>query len=127
MTGNIEGTDGTRNTDGSRGAGDAASGGSEDQELARWSQRLRQALQILDLDVDQKLVARLADGSANAVNRAAGPVTALLVGFAAGLAARNGNTAPGEALQSAADVALRLCEDGADGGPDSEGWSSTGQ
>lgn len=124
MTGNIEGTDGTSNTSGT---GDAASGASEDQELSQWSQRLTQALQILDLDVDQKLVARLAGGSANAVNRAAGPVTALLVGYAAGLAARSGNTTPGEAVQSAADVALRLCEHGSDGGPDSEGWSSTGQ
>lgn len=118
MTGNIEGTGSIE---------DAASNAAQDQELSQWSQRLTQALQILDLEVDQKIVARLTDESANAVNRAAGPVTALLVGYAAGLAARSGNTTPGEAVQSAADVALRLCEHGADGGPDSVGWSSTGQ
>lgn len=118
---------GRRAVSGRCGTADAPGGGSEEQELSHWSQRLTQALQILDLEVDQKLVARLADGSASAVNQAAGPVTALLVGYAAGLAARSGNATPGEAVQSAADVALRLCEDGADGGPDSEGWSSTGQ
>lgn len=121
MTGNIEGTGGMDGT------GDAASNAAEDQELSQWTGRLTQALQILDLEVDQKLVARLTDESASAVNRAAVPVTALLVGYAAGLATRSGNTTPGDAVQSAAEVALRLCEDGADGGPDSEGWSSTGQ
>ena len=124
MTGNIEGTGGTSGTDGT---GDAASNAAEGQELSQWTGRLTQALQILDLEVDQQLVARLTDESASAVNRAAGPVTALLVGYAAGLATRSGNTTPGDAVQSAAEVALRLCEDGADGGPDSEGWSSTGQ
>lgn len=98
-----------------------------DQELSQWSRRLTQALQILDLEVDQQLVARLSQESSHAVNQSAGPVSALLVGYAAGLAAQNGKTTPVEAVQTAAEIALQLCEHGADGGPDSKGWSSTAQ
>ncbi|MBT2547742.1 DUF6457 domain-containing protein [Arthrobacter sp. ISL-65] len=105
----------------------AGGAGATDQDLAQWSQRLIQALQILDLKVDQQLVARLAAESSRAVNGEAGPVTALLVGYAAGLAAKGGSATPQDAVQSAADVALRLCEHGTEGGPDSEGWSSTAQ
>ena len=107
--------------------GDDGAVSSSDQDLAQWSQRLIQALQILDLKVDQQLVARLAGESSRAVNGQAGPVSALLVGYAAGLAAKGGSATPQEAVQSAADVALRLCEHGTDGGPDSKGWSSTAQ
>jgi hypothetical protein len=122
MTGNTEGDGGTA----SAGEGTGAAG-AVDQDLAQWSQRLVQALQILDLKVDQQLVARLADESSRAVNGQAGPVTALLVGYAAGLRAHGSSASPQEAVQSAADVALRLCEHGTEGGPDSEGWSSTAQ
>jgi hypothetical protein len=121
MTGITEGDGGTAS------AGEATDAGVTDQDLARWSQRLVQALQILDLKVDQQLVARLADESSRAVNGQAVPVTALLVGYAAGLRAHGSSASPQEAVQSAADVALRLCEHGTEGGPDSEGWSSTAQ
>jgi hypothetical protein len=121
----------TGNTEGDGGAASAAEGtgaaGAVDQDLAQWSQRLVQALQILDLKVDQQLVAHLADESSRAVNGQAVPVTALLVGYAAGLRAHGSSASPQEAVQSAADVALRLCEHGTEGGPDSEGWSSTAQ
>lgn len=114
MTGSTEGTSGTGDT-------------SEDQVLDQWSRRLTQALQILDLKVDHGLVRRLADESGQAVNSSAGPVSALLVGYAAGLAVHHGKTTPTEAVESAAQVALQLCEHGVDGGPDSKGWASTAQ
>ena len=98
-----------------------------DHELAQWSRRLTQALQILDLDVDRQLVARLAQESARAVNPSAAPISALLVGYAAGLAVQNGEGKPNEAVQSAAQTALQLCEHGIDGGPDSAGWTTTAQ
>lgn len=120
MTGITEGDGGTASA-GATGTGDT------DQDLADWSHRLIQALQILDLKVDQQLVARLADESSRAVNGRAAPVTALLVGYAAGLRAHGSSASPQEAVQSAADVALRLCEHGTEGGPDSEGWSRTAQ
>jgi Domain of unknown function (DUF6457) len=116
----------TEDDGGTASRGNAGTGGA-DQDLAHWSQRLTQALQILDLKVDLDLVARLAGESSRAVNGQASAVTALLVGYAAGLRAHGTGASPEEAVQSAADVALRLCEHGTEGGPDSEGWSSTAQ
>jgi hypothetical protein len=124
MTGNTEGSEGTNSPASARPAHDDEA---RDHELAQWSRRLTQALQILDLDVDRQLVARLAQESARAVNPSAAPISALLVGYAAGLAAQNGEGTPNEAVQSAARTALQLCEHGVDGGPDSSGWTTTAQ
>ena len=124
MTGNTEGSEGTTSPTSTSPAHDEEA---SDHELAKWSRRLTQALQILDLDVDRQLVARLAQESARAVNASAAPISALLGGYAAGLAAQNGEGTPNEAVQSAARTALQLCEHGVDGGPDSEGWTTTGQ
>jgi hypothetical protein len=124
MTGNTESSEGTTSPTSASPAPDEEA---RDHELAQWSRRLTQALQILDLDVDRQLVARLAQESARAVNASAAPISALLVGYAAGLAAQNGEGTPNEAVQSAARTALQLCEHGVDGGPDSEGWTTTGQ
>jgi hypothetical protein len=109
----------------------------ENQILDQWSHRLAQALQLLDLDFDRELILDLAGESARSVTHAAAPITALMVGYAAGLAAgtRTG-TATGSAgskqssaaaVAQAADVAFRLCQDGADGGPSSKGWADTAQ
>ncbi|MCC2660902.1 MAG: hypothetical protein K0R37_1676 [Arthrobacter sp.] len=124
MTGNTESSEGTTSPTSASPAHDEEA---RDHELAQWSRRLTQALQILDLDVDRQLVARLAQESARAVNASAAPISALLVGYAAGLAAQNGEGTPNEAVQSAARTALQLCEHGVDGGPDSGGWTTTGQ
>jgi hypothetical protein len=107
----------------------------EAQVLDQWTQRLAQALQILDLEVDQELLLDLARKSAGSVIHAAAPVTTFLVGYAAGLAAGNGSGAGSAgskaestaAVTQAADVAFRLCEDGHDGGPAAGGWADTGQ
>ncbi|KIS28618.1 molybdopterin-guanine dinucleotide biosynthesis protein [Arthrobacter sp. SPG23] len=113
----------------------------EAQILDQWSHRLAQALQLLDLDFDRELILDLAGESARSVTHAAAPITALMVGYAAGLAAGTrsagttsnaaGGAAPKEAsaasVAQAAAVAFRLCEDGADGGPSSKGWADTAQ
>ena len=103
----------------------------EAQVLDQWTHRLAQALQILDLEVDQELLLDLARKSAGSVIHAAAPVTTFLVGYAAGLAAGNssaGSTAESTAaVTQAADVAFRLCEDGHDGGPAAAGWADSGQ
>jgi len=114
----------------------------ENQILDQWSHRLAQALQLLDLDFDRELILDLAGESARSVTHAAAPITALMVGYAAGLAAGNSaagttaGTATGSAgskqssaaaVAQAADVAFRLCQDGADGGPSSKGWADTAQ
>ena len=124
MTGNTEGSEAASRTTPATPASDQEA---NDQELAQWSRRLTQALQILDLDLDRQLVARLAQDSARAVNPSAAPISALLVGYAAGLASQNGEGTPNEAVQSAAETALQLCEHGVDGGPDSAGWTTTAQ
>jgi hypothetical protein len=91
----------------------------------------------LDLDFDRELILDLAGESARSVTHAAAPITALMVGYAAGLAAgtRTGTAtgsagskeAAAAAVAKAADTALRLCEDGADGGPSAKGWADTAQ
>ena len=103
----------------------------EAQILDQWSQRLAQALQILDLEVDQELLLDLARKSAGTVIHAAAPVTTFMVGYAAGLEARPGSAgakaSSAAAISKAAAVAFQLCEDGHDGGPASKGWADTAQ
>lgn len=103
----------------------------EAQILAQWSNRLAQALQLLDLDVDQELLLQLARKSATSVTHAAAPVTTFMVGYAAGLEAGTGSAgskaASGDSIRRAADVAFQLCDDGADGGPAGRGWADTAQ
>ncbi|RAX44814.1 molybdopterin-guanine dinucleotide biosynthesis protein [Arthrobacter sp. AQ5-06] len=102
----------------------------EAQVLDQWTHRLAQALQILDLEVDQELLLDLARKSAGSVIHAAAPVTTFLVGYAAGLAGNGSARSTAEstaAVTQAADVAFRLCADGHDGGPAAEGWADTGQ
>jgi hypothetical protein len=79
--------------------------------LAQWSERLADALQILDLEVDQELLLDLARKSASSVVHAAAPVTTFMVGYAAGLESRlgsgEGTEASAAAVSRAADVAFR--------------------
>ncbi|HEY8700743.1 MAG TPA: DUF6457 domain-containing protein [Arthrobacter sp.] len=103
----------------------------EARVLDHWSHRLAQALQILDLEVDQELLLDLARKSAGSVIHAAAPVTTFLVGYAAGLEAGSGSAdskaSSTAAIAKAADVAFRLCDDGHDGGPAGKGWADTAQ
>lgn len=103
----------------------------ETQVLDQWTNRLTQALQILDLKVDQELLLDLARKSADSVIHAAAPVTTFLVGYAAGLEAGTGSAGSREAsaasVAKAARVAFQLCDDGAEGGPAGKGWADTAQ
>lgn len=103
----------------------------EAQVLDEWTHRLAQALQILDLRVDQELLLDLARKSADSVIHAAAPVTTFLVGYAAALEAGTGSAgskaASRASIAKAADVAFKLCEEGTDGGPASRGWAGTAQ
>ncbi|MFJ5956350.1 DUF6457 domain-containing protein [Paenarthrobacter sp. NPDC092416] len=77
--------------------------------------------------VDQELVLDLARKSADAVIHAAAPVTAFMVGYAAGLEAgkgsRGSDVLPAVATNKAADIAFKLCSDRAEG----KGWEPTNQ
>jgi hypothetical protein len=103
----------------------------EAQVLDQWTHRLAQALQILDLQVDQEMLLDLARKSSESVIHAAAPVTTFLVGYAAGLEAGTGSAgskmASTASVAKAADVAFQLCGDGHDGGPAAKGWADTAQ
>ncbi|MBT2513001.1 DUF6457 domain-containing protein [Arthrobacter sp. ISL-30] len=91
----------------------------EARVLTQWSQQLANALQILDLEVDQELLLDLARRSADSVIHAAAPVTAFMVGYAAGHEAGRGGSSSevssSAAISKAADVAFKLCADRAAG------------
>lgn len=99
----------------------------ENKILTTWSGRLADALQILDLEVEQKVILGLAGSAAHSVIRPAGPVTTFLVGYAAGTAAAGGKISADAAVRSAADVAFQLCRDAGNESPADDGWRSTGQ
>ncbi|QCO97209.1 molybdopterin-guanine dinucleotide biosynthesis protein [Arthrobacter sp. 24S4-2] len=103
----------------------------EAQILDQWSHRLAHALQILDLDFDRELILDLAGEAARSVTHAAAPITTLMVGYAAGIAAGSGSAvskaSSAAAVEQAAGVAIQLCADGAHGGPASKGWADTAQ
>jgi hypothetical protein len=102
-------------------------GDTYEHTVDQWSRRLTQALQILDFEVDQNLVRELSEKSSQHVAPSAGAVTALIVGYAAGLRTTSGKRAADEAVRSAANIALDLAGDGPEGGPDRIGWTDTGQ
>ncbi|WP_309109037.1 DUF6457 domain-containing protein [Arthrobacter sp.] len=91
----------------------------EAEILAQWSEQLAKALQIPDLRVDQELLLELARRSADSVIHASAPVTAFMVGYAAGQEAGKGNAGssvtPSAATTRAADIAFSLCESRAGG------------
>lgn len=99
---------------------------SNERSLNEWSIRITQALQLLDFKVDPAQILELAEKSSRAVDKS-GPISTFVVGYAAGLSARGGKKASNEAVRSASDVVLRLCEDGTTGGPPSTGWADTAQ
>jgi hypothetical protein len=82
----------------------------EMQILGEWYEQLARALEIPDLDVDQELLLDLARKSADHVIHAAAPVTAFMVGYAAGQEAGRGNAGSREATERASDIAFKLCE-----------------
>jgi hypothetical protein len=101
---------------------------SDERALEEWSQRLTQALQILDLRVDLELVQRLVDESARSIDPSAGPVTTFFVGYAAGLASTSGEKEATAAVHTAAHTALLALEHGvSEQAPASEGWPDTAQ
>ena len=86
----------------------------EAQVLDQWSDRLAQALQILDLDVDHELLLDLARKSSDNIIHAAAPVTTFLVGYAAALEAGAGGRnreAAQAAVANAARIAFQVIED----------------
>ena len=100
----------------------------ETRALEEWSQRLTQALQILDLKIDNALLLDLAEKSSRTITPSAGAISTFVVGYAAGLATTSGERASTEAVQTAANTALLALEGGtSEAAPASDGWSDTAQ
>lgn len=78
----------------------------EFQALEKWSRDLAQALQIPDLHIDHEMLLELARRSADTITHAAAPVTAFLVGYAAGSRVPEG----ADSIAAAAGVAIDLCD-----------------
>jgi len=99
-----------------------------DRTLEDWSERLTQALQILDLKVDHALLRELAEKSAAAVTPAAGPISTFLVGYAAGVAATSGTKDAISAVDTAARTALLVvANDSATESAETPNWTSSAQ
>jgi hypothetical protein len=99
----------------------------DEKILNEWTRRLGQALQILDLDLDNHLVLNVADEAAHAVSPMAAPITTFVVGYAAGLAAANSAMASHAAIAQAADIVIAVCQQPANEIPDETGWVNTAQ
>jgi hypothetical protein len=98
-----------------------------DQQLREWAQRVKQALQLLDIKIEPDEVAGLAARADAAAGPGAGNIGVFLAGYAAGGASTEGTKSAREALDAAIATVDRLCADGATSGPDRGGWAATGQ
>jgi len=96
----------------------------ETRELGQWSRSLAQALQILDLEVEDQAILNLAEKASGALSPSAGTISAFLVGFAAGQGATNGKTGVEASVNSAIGVTERLLENEHWG---RDGWAGTAQ
>ncbi|SDM98826.1 hypothetical protein SAMN05216368_103142 [Cryobacterium flavum] len=99
----------------------------DEKILQQWTRRLSQALQILDLELDNHLILNVADEAAHAVSPMAAPITTFVVGYAAGLAAANSTIASQLAIARAAEIVLDVCRQPAEENPDEAGWVNTAQ
>ncbi len=99
----------------------------DEESLKQWTRRLSQALQILDLEVDNHLVLNIADEAAHAASPMAAPITTFVTGYAAGLAAASTSTTSQQAISQAAEVVIALCQQPTDKEPDRGGWLNSAQ
>ena len=99
----------------------------DEEVLQQWTRRLSQALQILDLEVDNHVILNVADEAAHAVSPMAAPITTFVVGYAAGLAAAHSAISSRAAISRSAEIVITVCQQPADESPDQAGWVNTAQ
>ncbi|MBC7724210.1 MAG: hypothetical protein H7146_05610 [Burkholderiaceae bacterium] len=99
---------------------------SDDRDLDQFAHHLAQALQILDLKLDHRVVLDVVERATETAGADVGSLTAFYVGYAAGKAAGSGDRSGADTVMSAADVASTVIAESA-GGTDSQGWSATAQ
>ncbi|MCU1406074.1 MAG: molybdopterin-guanine dinucleotide biosynthesis protein [Glaciihabitans sp.] len=99
-----------------------------ERTISEWSERLTQALQILDLKIDHGMLLELAERSSKTVVQEAGPISTFVVGYAAGLAATSGEKEANAAVKTAANTAMLVVEaEEAAHAPADAGWTETAQ
>ncbi|WP_345468850.1 DUF6457 domain-containing protein, partial [Paeniglutamicibacter antarcticus] len=79
----------------------------EKRTLEHWSNRLTQALQILDLKEENDLILRLAQESSTSVSPSSGPISTFYAGYAAALAATSRHVDPQEAVKTAVEKIMK--------------------
>lgn len=79
-----------------------------DELLQEWTQKLLEAFEIGDLDVDIHAVLNVAGVAAHSIVRPAAPLTTFVAGLAAGLAAGSGQAPEPVAMKAALGLAKKL-------------------
>ena len=99
-----------------------------DRTLEDWSERLTQALQILDLKVDHAILAELAAQASATVTPDAGAISTFLVGYAAGVAVTSGTKDAITAVDTAARTALLVvANDSTKNSSETPDWTDSAQ
>ncbi|MFC8302775.1 DUF6457 domain-containing protein [Specibacter sp. NPDC057265] len=79
-----------------------------DELLQQWTQKLLEAFEIADIEVDIHAVLKVAGVAAHSVVRPAAPLTTFVAGLAAGLAAGSGQASEAVAMKAALAMARQL-------------------
>lgn len=79
-----------------------------DELLAQWTQKLLEAFEIGDIEVDIHAVLNVAGVAAHSIVRPAAPLTTFVAGLAAGLAAGSGQAPEAKAMKAALGLAKQL-------------------
>ncbi|MBP2411897.1 molybdopterin-guanine dinucleotide biosynthesis protein A [Arthrobacter stackebrandtii] len=79
-----------------------------DELLQAWTQKLLEAFEIADIEVDIHAVLNLAGVAAHSIVRPAAPLTTFVAGMAAGLAAGSGQVDEATAMKAALGLAKKL-------------------
>ncbi|ALE91346.1 molybdopterin-guanine dinucleotide biosynthesis protein [Arthrobacter alpinus] len=80
----------------------------QDEVLQAWLDKLLDAFEIADIDVDVHAVLNLAGVAAHSIVRPAAPLTTFVAGLAAGLAAGSGQASEAGAMAAALGLAKKL-------------------
>lgn len=91
-----------------------------DELLQEWTQKLLEAFEIGDLDVDIHAVLNVAGVAAHSIVRPAAPLTTFVAGLAAGLAAGSGQAPEPVAMKAALGLAKKLAAAQAPAAPDAD-------
>ncbi|MDJ0317427.1 MULTISPECIES: DUF6457 domain-containing protein [Arthrobacter] len=99
----------------------------QDEILKVWTQKLLEAFEIADIDVDIHAVLNVAGVAAHSIVRPAAPLTTFVAGLAAGLAAGSGQASEDAAMKAALGMAKELAAQQAPGPVEGSAETATGK